>query len=405
MHSRHHLTYQIEKIIKVKLACISICLFSAFNASSQDDTTLAKSEYYAAEEAYNLEDYDKCIDHLDKAEEYAGNNYLIQYLRVKSNYGLESYDDAKNNMKIFFEMIPKEKQDSRQYREIVKLLSKVNSRNEAMDIFNQIVGSFNKRKYELFIEKYPDFMQDYVRLEHDFSNYLLNFKVENSNNHWQTVLKKMPDASKLRSVSLKNFAKMLRELLNNSLSNSEINFEEFESSLVNRELDVSASKMDFKKVFNPLLNSDVHSNSAELKGLMGTYGVISSGTFSEENLKYAVSFDVYHQKGTTLLIGFLKGSYAHVFVLGKNASIQKYKRHSANKDLWYGKTLSKEDLEYNSSSSSYSVKVVFANGEINHLIVNSHKYNLNITGLEQKISLGAIKTTISNLSINQEFKF
>ena len=110
MKLKHYLTYLILVIALTGL-------------SAQSNNQMAKSEFIAAEDAYNQGNYSKCLQHLDKAEELVGNNRLFQYLRVKAYYSKEDYQEAQEQLSIFFNITPEKYSDEPKYQEMVAMIS------------------------------------------------------------------------------------------------------------------------------------------------------------------------------------------------------------------------------------------------------------------------------------------
>ena len=120
----------------------SIMIFLCFNLLihpqifAQDKNVLAQSQYYKAEEAYNAGNFDDALKYLNKAEEYSGNNHLIQYLKVKSHYMNRDYIAAQQAMAIFFDIIDPDLQNTSKYKEMVMMVADIEEaaqrRKEAM---------------------------------------------------------------------------------------------------------------------------------------------------------------------------------------------------------------------------------------------------------------------------------
>lgn len=119
---------------RTTLFLICIKLFIPQQVVAQDNTILAQSHYYKAEQAYNIGEYDEAIKFLEKAEGYAGTNHLIQYLKVKSLYMNKDYIAAKQAMKVFFDVIDPGLQSSSQYKEMVMLVADVETLIEAVEL-------------------------------------------------------------------------------------------------------------------------------------------------------------------------------------------------------------------------------------------------------------------------------
>lgn len=118
---------------------------------AQDKALIAKSEFYAAEEAYNNGNYNKCLMNLEKSEAAAGNTYSIQYLRVKSLFNLEQFPQAQKAIAIYFEITPVEMENQPQYNEIVRLVSAVNEKvREAENI--ELQKALLNARYKIFID-------------------------------------------------------------------------------------------------------------------------------------------------------------------------------------------------------------------------------------------------------------
>ena len=80
---------------------IFLCLYAPLISTAQEAKIQAQSEYYAAEQAYNYENYQSALDHLYRSETLAGNNHLIQYLRVKVYYSDKSLYKAREALEVF----------------------------------------------------------------------------------------------------------------------------------------------------------------------------------------------------------------------------------------------------------------------------------------------------------------
>lgn len=89
-----------------KLAVIIISVLGiAFNTYSQSSTDKAKVAYFAAEEAYNNEDYSLCIKKLEQAEYYfSTTNPKILELKIKAFYNNNYAIKAYNSKAEFFEI-------------------------------------------------------------------------------------------------------------------------------------------------------------------------------------------------------------------------------------------------------------------------------------------------------------
>ena len=109
----------------------ALVLFISSQVTAQDKTILAKSEYMAAEEAYGNGNFEKCLQHLAKSKEhFGGSNYLMQYLEVKALYGSHQFAAASKAIKEFFEVVPKESNNTPEYLEMVKLVAIVRDKEE-----------------------------------------------------------------------------------------------------------------------------------------------------------------------------------------------------------------------------------------------------------------------------------
>ncbi len=139
------------------------CLFFLISISSFSQTKdlLAKSEFMAAEKSYQEGDYDKSIDHLDKAKEILENtNPILQYLYVKSYFGKGDWDKAQSALEKYFEIAD---ESDPKYQEMVAIISKIRDQKEQETLsvnigdeeWEKIQHSKNITDLKEFVLKYP----------------------------------------------------------------------------------------------------------------------------------------------------------------------------------------------------------------------------------------------------------
>jgi len=180
---------KINSIIYINIRLVSLWVILCahpLQIYSQDQKILAQSEYYIAEEAYNEGDYDKALVHLGKSEEYAGINHLVQHLRVKAYYNDAQYVNSKDAIDVFFKITPEKYNNTDQYKEVVVLVSEVNSLIEdANGLYKKAISSKNLISYQDYLEKYPNanaeyssYMVEIVHKDEEQYNKILNTKEE-----------------------------------------------------------------------------------------------------------------------------------------------------------------------------------------------------------------------------------
>jgi formylglycine-generating enzyme required for sulfatase activity len=82
-----------------------ITCFALFSNFVDANTQRAKAYFFVAEEAFENQDYQKTLEALDKVESMLGNsNARILALRIRTNYQLENYIKAKNQLDQFWKM-------------------------------------------------------------------------------------------------------------------------------------------------------------------------------------------------------------------------------------------------------------------------------------------------------------
>lgn len=106
------------------LFCLSF-LLCAIKTNAQTTKELeARSEYLAAETAYNAANYDSAIRHLDESVKILGaTNPKIQYLIVKSLYNAGRYEEAKTALDTYFSITDAAKTDAEKYNEMTRLIA------------------------------------------------------------------------------------------------------------------------------------------------------------------------------------------------------------------------------------------------------------------------------------------
>ena len=195
------------------LPTIAVFLLLLFSLPSvaQDNATLAKSEYLAAERAYGQGEYEKCLGHLEKSEQYIGMNRLIQYLKVKSYYNLMDYKNAKDELTVFFDITDKKHTNTDEYSEMVALIAPI---NEAVERQGGIGGA-----YYSDINNYLD----------EGANYLTHGNTRSANRSVFKAFKIYEDELKSK-ISINEFkiafSKQLNELISIASMNPSIYFNE-----------------------------------------------------------------------------------------------------------------------------------------------------------------------------------
>ena len=138
------------------------------NVIAQSDEIKAKSEYFAAEEEYNNDNYQQCIAHLNTTESLLGStNTRILYLKIKAYCNLEEYSKAYEAQKKYFELATDP--DDPKFNEIVRLLSKIN-KYAASEFFEKANKSYKNGNYDKAIETY----KKAIEIRPDYANAYFN---------------------------------------------------------------------------------------------------------------------------------------------------------------------------------------------------------------------------------------
>ncbi len=159
----------IESIQKIMLkkSILLLCLsFSFFvqTANAQTPKELeARSEYLAAETAYNAANYNSAVQHLNEAVKILGaTNPKIQYLIVKSFYNSERYEETKTALDTYFSITDGAKADPEKYNEMVRLIA------ENKEKLRQITAE-KQQKEEARIAKIAKMHSDSIKHRRDDS--------------------------------------------------------------------------------------------------------------------------------------------------------------------------------------------------------------------------------------------
>ncbi|NOQ25088.1 MAG: tetratricopeptide repeat protein [Bacteroidales bacterium] len=125
-------------LLTISVALISVTLFAQTNENK------AKSEFFAAQEAYDYANYKECVNHLNTTENLLGStNPRILHLKIKAYCNLKYYSKAYETQKIFFEKATDS--NDPKYNDILKLLAEIN-KNAAND-FVEVGKTYIDKKY------------------------------------------------------------------------------------------------------------------------------------------------------------------------------------------------------------------------------------------------------------------
>lgn len=154
------------QLIVAALFCVLYCTTLA----AQSNQTLMQSEIQTATTDLQDEQYRSAVRHLDKAKTYLGKDSTtaqIQYLLVKSYLGLEYFDDARREIKRFFDV---GRESDFGYTEMLGLLSKIddleeyaskqgavekNTQMQEDDAWRQAQLANTNEAYRNYISRYP----------------------------------------------------------------------------------------------------------------------------------------------------------------------------------------------------------------------------------------------------------
>lgn len=147
-----------------------VLLFNINQISAQDKNIEARSEYIAAEDAYNNGDLNGAIEHLNMSEQLAKPNYLTSYLKVKTFMQMQQDIEAYKSIQTFFELAPESIKDSPKYMEMVRMYGDVKQKGEAAieeynKQWNLVKNSSNPEFIHDFFNKYP--YSEYASMEDD----------------------------------------------------------------------------------------------------------------------------------------------------------------------------------------------------------------------------------------------
>ncbi|NOQ25089.1 MAG: tetratricopeptide repeat protein [Bacteroidales bacterium] len=129
----------------MRFSIVSILLlFITINLFAQTNEIKAKSEFFAAQEAYDYENYKECVNHLNTTENLLGStNPRILHLKIKAYCNLKEYSKAYEAQKIFFKKATDP--NDPKYNDILKLLAEIN-KNAAND-FVEVGKTYIDKKY------------------------------------------------------------------------------------------------------------------------------------------------------------------------------------------------------------------------------------------------------------------
>lgn len=152
--------------IIISTACTLILHSIVINAQNHIDD--AREHYSLAEGAYSKRDFKLALVELQKSENAAGNNHLIQYLRVKSFFQMDQFERTREEAKVFFEITPEEYSNSYQYKEILEIDKKATI---GIDTENAEL-----QRLKLAIEQNPSSAQAHFDLGNYYFDLLKNTK-------------------------------------------------------------------------------------------------------------------------------------------------------------------------------------------------------------------------------------
>jgi hypothetical protein len=149
------------------------CFLSPTLNFSQSNQTKFDAEILAAKTDLQDQQFRSAIRHLEKAQTFSASgenaiNPQIQHLLVKSYLGLNYYDDARREIKKYFEVA---KESDTNYGEMLSLLGKIDDFEENAlkkedlkkkegqreeDAWLQAVKEGNEKSYRAFMTQYPN---------------------------------------------------------------------------------------------------------------------------------------------------------------------------------------------------------------------------------------------------------
>lgn len=85
-----------------------LLMFVSISGIAQNSNFRAQGNYYSAKSNFENKDYSKALTYVNKCKtELGGTNYQLQYLHILIAYNLYQYDEAADELQLYFDMADK----------------------------------------------------------------------------------------------------------------------------------------------------------------------------------------------------------------------------------------------------------------------------------------------------------